>query len=68
MYDWKITFYVVGGLCLICCFMGALLRPLEFKNDEIIIDASHQLPLYKLKSRIKVTFCQKIVVCPEDQM
>ena len=31
---WKITLFVVAGLCLSCAFFGYLMRPLELPEDE----------------------------------
>ena len=34
-FDWKVTFFAVAGLCILCSLIGGLMRPLEppTKND-----------------------------------
>ena len=49
VYGWKIAIFIIGGLCLVCIFFGALIRPLELKNNKD--NQSHPVSFFKFLSR-----------------
>ena len=60
-FDWKVTFFAVAGLCILCSLIGGLMRPLEppTKNDLYSLYLkSLKLSAYKSEKRNN-TFSRK---------
>ena len=52
-FDWKVTFFVVAGLCIFCSLMGGLMRPIEpIEKDS--------MPLYIRGWRLRTNKSKKI--------